>query len=452
MSEINPIINRFQNEKSFKVRFSSFQNFFLFLTIITSFTGTLFIKIPVGLIHLFPYRFLMLFMWFLFVINLILKNWRFSIKNIRVKVYLKFLGLWLCYSFISLTWAISKFDGVKNIFLLFSGLSIIFFLVHYFTDLNNLKRLYFLWLLIYAALLLVGMWEVTTGNHLTTSTLSQEERLRLLFVPTTVFTNQNDYAAFIVLTLPMLISFIRYYPKSTARGFGIILFITGLWLLIETISRSCYIAFFLGLTFWSLFLLRLKTKFKLLALTILIAVIVIVAFPSRARYFLDKIEIQVASLPNTIISSEDNEAQIRMRLIKNALYFTALSAGFGVGAGNVEYYMENFKIYPVNDLTNVHNWWVEILANYGLFIFACYLIFYFNLFCSLWRVYKKVHNRTEKMLCEALLVGLVSFVMASISSSSNIAFMPQWIFIGFALAFLNYFRINETEQCLKCIS
>jgi teichuronic acid biosynthesis protein TuaE len=275
----------------------------------------------------------------------------------------------------------------------------------------------------------------------------------LLFAPTTVFTNQNDYAAFIVLTLPMLISFIRYYPKSIARVFGIILFITGLWLLIETISRSCYIAFFLGMTFWVIFFLRLKKKIKLLAFTASTSVIVLVAFPIQTRYFLDKVETQVVSLPSTLFPNEAIESEgFRMRLIKNALYFSALSAGFGVGAGNVEYYMENFKIYPVHDLTNVHNWWVEILANYGMFIFAGYLIFYFSLFCSLWRVYKKVHNRTEKMLCEALLVGLVSFVMASISSSSIIAFRPQWIFIGFALAFLNYFRINETEQCLKCIS
>jgi teichuronic acid biosynthesis protein TuaE len=441
------------NEKGFKVRFSSFQIFFLFLTIIASFTGTLFIKIPVGHIHLFPYRFLMFFMWFLFVINIILKNWRFNISNIRVKVYLKFLGLWLCYSFISLAWAISKFDGVRNIILLFNGISMIFFLVHYFRDLNGLKRLYFLWMLIFAALLLVGIWEVTTGNHLTTSALSQEERLWMLFAPTTVFTNQNDYAAFIVLTLPMLISFIRYYPKSTARVFGIIFFITGSLLLIETISRICYVAAFLGMAFWVIFFLRLKAKFMLLSLTILFAVIVLVAFPIQTRYFLDKVETQVVSMPSTLFPNEAIESEgVRLRLIRNALYFSALSAGFGVGAGNFEYYMENFKIYPAYHFTNAHNWWVEILTNYGMFIFAGYLIFYFSLFCSLWRVYKKVNNRTEKMLCEALLVGLVSFVMASISPSSAIAFRPQWIFIGFALAFLNCFRIKETEQCLKCIS
>jgi teichuronic acid biosynthesis protein TuaE len=299
-------------------------------------------------------------------------------------------------------------------------------------------------MLIYAALLLVGIWEVTTGNHLETSALYKEEGVWILFAPTTVFTNQNDYAAYIVLTLPMILSFIRYYHRPTGRVLGIILFLTGLWLLLETVSRSCYIALFLGISFWFLFLLRLKTKITLLALTIAVSVIVLVAFPIQIRYFLDKVTIQLASLPNTIFPGDDIESDgIRMRLIKNALYFSALSAGFGVGAGNVEHYMKNFKIYPVDDLTNVHNWWAEILANYGLFILAGYLFFYLSLFCSLWRIYKKVDIRTEKMLCEALLVGLVCFVMVSISSSSIIAFRPQWIFIGFALAFLNYYRLQE---------
>jgi teichuronic acid biosynthesis protein TuaE len=386
----------------------------------------------------------MLFMWFLFLIELSLKNGRFNVSTIRVKVYLKFLGLWLCYSFLSIVWAISKYDGVKNIIFLFNGISMIFFLVHYLRDFNQLKRLYFLWLIVYTVLLIVGIWEVTTGNHLKTSALSREVKPWLLFAPTTVFTNQNDYATYIVLTLPMVLSFIRYCYNSTARIVGILLILTGLWLLVETISRSCYIAFFSGLTFWFMFLLGLKTKLRLLAITILIAVIFIVAFPIKTRYFLDKVENQVASLPNTLFPAESNEPHgVRMRLIKNAIYFFVLSAGFGVGAGNIEYYIKNFKIYPVRHHTNVHNWWAEILANYGVFVFLGYLIFFLSLLYQLWHAYNKQSNRIEKMLCEGLLVGLICFIMASTSSSSIIALKPHWIYFGFALSLLNYYRNKE---------
>ena len=424
-------------------RYISFQQIFLYLTIISAFTGTLGLAVSIGSIHLFPYRFLLIFMWLLFVGGIFMNNGRLTLSNIKVKAYLQFLMLWLLYAFLSMTWAAAKGDAIRHAIFLFMGITIIFFMVYYFRDLDQLKRLYWLWLLIFAALIPVGIWEVTTGNHLHVSGIFGEVRPRFRFAPSTVFYNQNDYAAYIALSLPMVLAWIRYYPKLIGRVLGVLVSIAGLWLLILTFSRSCYIAVLTGLAFWFLFLLRWNKKIKALAVTTFMCVFLVVIFPTNTRDILSKVEIQAASLNPIILQNESiGTLYVRLNLIKNALYFTAKSAGFGVGAGNVEHYMENSKIYPVANITNMHNWWIEILANYGVFIFAGYLILYINLFWNLWKVYKRVNNRTERMICEALLVGLVSFFMASISSSSIIAFRPQWMFIGFALAFLNYCRIQ----------
>ena len=424
-------------------RFISLQQVFLYLTIISAFTGTLGVAVSVGSIHLFPYRFLLIFVWLLFVVAIFINNGRLNLSHIRVKLYLQFLVFWLAYAFLSITWAAAKGDALRNIIFLFMGISIIFFLVYYFRDLDELKRLYWLWLLIVAAIIPVGIWEVTTGNHLHVSGLFEEVRPRFRFAPSAVFRNQNDFAGYIALSLPMVLAWIRYCPKLIGRALGVLVLIAGLGLLLLTFSRSCYLAVFTGILFWFLFLLRLKNKFKALVLTVFVCVLIVAAFPVQTRDIFEKVKIQANSLTPIVLQNEDiGTLYVRQNLIKNALYFTAKSAGFGVGAGNVEYYMENSKIYPVAEKTNVHNWWVEILANYGVFIFAGYLILYISLFWNLWKVYKRVSNRTERMICEALLVGLVSFFMASISSSSIIAFRPQWMFIGFALAFLNYCRIQ----------
>jgi len=352
-------------------------------------------------------------------------------------------AIWLLYAFLSMTWAVAKGDALRHAIFLFMGITIIFFMVYYFRELDQLKRLYWIWLLIFVALIPVGIWEVTTGNHLNVSGIFGEVRPRFRFVPTTVFHNQNDFAAYIALTLPMILAWVRYCPKLIGRAIGAFMCLVGLLLLILTTSRSCYIAVLTGLVFWFLFLLRWNKKIKALAVTTFMCVFLVVIFPTNTRDILSKVEIQAASLNPIILQNEGiGTLYVRLNLIKNALYFTAKSAGFGVGAGNVEYYMEDSKIYPVANITNVHNWWVEILANYGVFIFAGHLILYISLFWNLWKVYKRVNNRTERMICEALLVGLVSFFMASMSSSSMIAFRPQWIFIGFALAFLNYCRIQ----------
>lgn len=429
------------------MKFITLQRFFLYLLIISGIIGSTFGVIEVGPVHLFPYRFFLVFLWFLFIINFFLCQGILKVSHIKVKLYLQFLALWFFYALFSLAWAASKTDAIRHIIFLLMGFSIILFIVYYLTELNQLKALYYLWLLIYILLIPVGIWEITTGNHLNVSNLSEELRPWCMFAPTTVFYNQNDYAGYIVLSFPMVIAWIRYYPNLISRALGVSLCVTSLWLLMLTFSRSCYIAFFTGILYWFLFLLRWKNKFKALALMAIICVFLVVIFPTKTRDILAKIEIQAASLNPIILQNEGiGTLSVRLNLIKNALYFTAKSAGFGVGSGNVEYYMENYKIYPVSKLTNVHNWWVEILANYGVFIFAGYLIFYFSLYYNLWRAYNKVDNRTEKMLCEALLVGVVSFIMASISSSSIIAFRPQWMFIGFALAFLNYCRIKKHPQ------
>ena len=426
--------------------------FIFYLTIISAFTGTLVMSVEVGPIHLFPYRFLLIFMWLLFVVSVFMNNGLLNLSHVKVRLYLKFLTIWLGYAFVSMMWAADKNAAVKNCIFLFTGISIVFFLVYYLRDIKHLKWLYWLWLLMFMALIPVGLWEVITGNHLVMSNLLEEDRLLLKFVPTTVFTNQNDYATYIALTLPMVLVWIRYYPKLYSRVLGVLVFTTGLFLLLMTTSRASYIAFFMGVAFWFIFLLNLKKKIKTLAIVGSICILAILALPEQIKYSLEIVESEMSSLSDFGSQAGYGGSEtIRPNLIKNALYFTIKSAGFGVGAGNAEYYMENYKIYPVSFVTNVHNWWIEILVNYGVFIFAGYVFLYLTLLLNLWRVYKTGLNLTERMLCEALLVGLVSFFMASISSSSIVALSPQWIFCGFVLAFLNYIRLrNRTKY--KCIS
>lgn len=422
------------------ISLSSIQRFFLYLTVITAFTGVLAFSFSIGPIHLFPYRFLLLILWAVLVVDILNNNGWLDLSHIRVKRYLLFFALWLAYALLSIIWSVDQVAALKNIIFLFMGISIVFFLVYVIRDLSHLKWLYWLWLLIFISLIPIGIWEVLTGNHLGMSSLLERDKFMMRFAPTTVFTNQNDYAAYIALTMPMILVWIRYYPKLYSRALGFLVLIAGLLLLIMTTARSCYIAVFMGLAFWFIFLLQMKAKIKVLAICILMGL----AFADQLQVGLPVVESQMNSL--SVVGSQTGEGMsdtIRLNLIKNALYYTIQSVGIGVGAGNAEYYMEHYAIYPVGLIINVHNWWAEILVNYGVLIFTGYVVLYGAIFLHLWLAYKRGINPTEKMLCEALLVGLVSFFMASIASSSIVAFSPQWIYFGFCLAFLNCYRIKN---------
>ena len=427
-----------------QIRFSGVQRLLLYLIVITAFTGTLFGTIQIGTIHLFPYRYLLIFMWLSFMLYIFHHNGRLSLSHIKVKRYLQYLALWLGYAFLSLLWAASKTDAIRHIIFLFMGTSIIFFMVYYLKGLDQLTRVFYIWMIIFAALIPVGVWEVTSGMHLHLSKLGEETRHWKLFAPTTVFYNQNDYATYLAISLSMILVWIRYLRNVFIRFFVVFIFVAGIWLLILTLSRSCYIALLMAVVFWFLFLLKFNMKIKVFVVTGLFVLAIYSLLPGQVVPVVTNAISQIKSLRNISFAQGNDlsSGTVRASMIKISLYSVFDSGGFGVGAGNIENYFENSASSYLRGRTNVHNWWIEILANYGIFIFTVYLVFFFSLLINLWRTWVILKNRTEKMICEALLIGCVSFLLAAMSSSTIIAFRPQWLFFGFALAFLNYCKIH----------
>jgi len=418
----------------------------LYLTMIAGFVGSALFSIKVGFFHLFPYRFLLSSLWMLFVIGVLFNQGRVRVSHIRVKPYLGFLLLWLLYAIFSLAWAVSKGDAIRDIIFLFIAVSMIFFTVYYFNDLSCLKWFYYLWIFVFIGLIPVAIWEMITGNHLAVSALAQTAHPGLRFTPTTVFHNSNDYATYLVLSLPFILTWIRYYGGLVGRLLGGLMLIAGLYLLLVTNSRANYLAVLVGSAFWFFFLLRFREKVRVSILIGSLVLVLLVVFPSDVQGIFITAGIQLDTLGNYSSRLTASSISVRADLIRNALTFFTNSFGFGVGAGNVEYHMANSRIYATFGIVNVHNWWVEILADYGLYIFLGYVAFYLRLLLNLYRAYGKLEDTTERMIGEGLLVSLVSFSLASISSSSIMALRAQWMLFAFALAFLNYLRTELHEK------
>ena len=429
----------------FEFHYPSIPVKFLYLTIISAFTGTLYLSVPVGTTQMFPFRFLLILMWLLFLFGILINDFQLNLKHIRVKKYLKFFAFWVGYAFFSLIWAPDTTEAIRNIIFLVSGVSVIFFLVYYIRDIKGLKIVFWMWLLIFITLIPVGLWEITTGNHLHVSKYSDIPWK--IYTPTTVFYNTNDFATYISLTLPLVFVWIRYSRTSYNRVFGIFILFLGLLLLVYTNSRQNYVAFLLGIGFWFLFLVKLQSKMKIFIISLIGGLLILFSMPDEIviidiKEIVSIIDRNISTLTGKGLQ-EDQSFGVRKNLIKNALYFTAKTIGFGVGAGNIEYYMANHSVYQVYGLTNAHNWWMEILVNYGILIFVGYLILYISLLLKLYRVYNKLSDFTERMICEALLVGWIGFFVGSGGPSSIMAFSPQWLFLGFILSFLNYIRLKD---------
>lgn len=404
------------------------------LAVIAGFTGTLWLTISLGPIHLFPFRIIVLLLWVLLFIN----SGKINVGHIKVGLYLKFLWFWVIYAALSVIWAADRISAVKHLIFLLLCISMVFFIVQIIRDILDVKRLLIIWAGLFVLLLPIGFWEVITGEHLSNSgLLNVDEGYELYkFAPTTFFGNQNDYATLIALTLPMFYISLGYVKKWYFKGLLLAIITASIIMLLFTTSRANYIGVGIGVSFWFLFLMRLQGKVRFLVLSAIL--LIIISF----NLTIEKIEFLTSIWDDfsTLTDSDDGGVDVRGNLVKNGIYFGFMSGGFGVGAGNIEYYMQHNPYFPVGEITNVHNWWVEIFANYGIIVFVGYLLFYVNIILSLLKLRKKLLTDTERVICDSLLCGMVSFSISCLSSSSILAFNPHWIFFGLALAFINIKR------------
>lgn len=419
----------------------------LYLIFFIGFFGAAFFSVNFGLFSLFPYRFFLLSLTFVFFLKTLLVQ-KIVLNYNHIKIYIYFLFSWLLYSFISMAWAASKGDAIKDITFLLMSFLLIYFSIYYFSEKNDFIKLYNIWLVVLCILILIGFWERMTGSHLSVSKLFSETRPWVRHNPTGTFHNPNDYATYIALSIPFVLAAFRYIRKKYIRIFCIVCFFASFYLIVSTGSRANIIAVLFEILFIFVFLMNINKKIKFLISFLTLIIIFSVMFPLGNVYQLYNDTVtELNSLVNQLKLMEGSMG-VRVNLIKNGLHFLYSTVGFGVGAGNAEYYMEHYSRYNTGGILNPHNWWLEILVNYGVIMFFGYISFYIGIIMNLWKICRKNILKFEKMICEALLVSLVGFFFASISSSSIMAFKPQWLLFAFALSYLNYFRNKEEKVCI----
>lgn len=136
----------------------------------------------------------------------------------------------------------------------------------------------------------------------------------------------------------------------------------------------------------------------------------------------------------------------RANLLKNAGHYVLDTYGFGVGAGNVPYYLEHHALFDTDRVVEVHNWLVEIMTNFGVVMMLGYLTMYIYLITVLYRYYKRSLGKRYKLLIEGLTAALVAFLVSSISPSSVSNLYFHWVFLALVIATVNTFRVSGTDE------
>ncbi|WP_258238466.1 O-antigen ligase family protein [Arcobacter sp. CECT 8986] len=281
---------------------------------------------------------------------------------------------------------------------------------------TTLYRIFYIWYFILFAQLLLAFLEIFYGVHISNSRYYGKN----INIPTGFFNNENDFATFIVLSLPILFIFSK--KKNILINLFILFF--SIFVIFETSSRTNIITLF----FLMILYLEIYKKKKISLMLITLAFI----------FLAYKYEFLFNLIENArILDFIDESIIIRFNNILLSVKALIQSYMFGVGAGGMENFILNNSNYGIKA---VHNWYFEILGNHGLIIFIGYLIFIFFSILSLVNIINKANNKLNKKIATILLFSNIGFLFGCVSMSTVIHFLPYWILLGVTLCFINNYR------------
>ncbi|WP_066066895.1 teichuronic acid biosynthesis protein TuaE [Neobacillus soli] len=414
----------------------------MYILVSTTFLNQSVLTIHVGFFSLFLYRLLLIAAVILFILQVRKeKNLPQSWSQVHVKGILLFLLFWMAYAVVSLLWAISIIDGIKSLFLLGMGISFIVLAVFTFKSMTRLFLFYGIWMVMTVILMMIGFINHFAHIQLPTSTLYGAPEYKLAY-PTSVFFNQNDFATFLTISFFFYLSVAKNSQSKLLSTTSFLLSILSVYLIYLTESRASLLGVIIGLIAY--FFILLPTFFKKIAALIGSTVLLLIAlvFSGKFVHLVDQFLSASASYPsNEILPS--NVA--RLNLLRNTLHFSLESFGFGVGAGNIPFYLKNKPIYATNNVVEVHNWLAEIMGNYGIIILLGYVTMYAYLFFRLYAFYKTRIGRKYKGLLEACMLGMIGFLVSSISPSSISNLFFHWVFLGLVISTVSVFTGKNNQ-------
>ena len=270
--------------------------------------------------------------------------------------------------------------------------------------------------------LIIGFYEITFHQH-----LFHTGNYGVKFYGTTpisIFHNPNDYATFVATIIPFVIYQLKKSSSRITRILWAFVGIISIYLLIRTGSRAAFYSLIPAALVISYIICKRSNINRVYFITAGVLFIALVLISSRVQ---ETLLSQIVS--NSIDLSLYGDMH-RVNLIKNGVEFLKQTYGFGIGAGNMKYWIQNKSIYYVSGLIYFHNWYMELLVTYGIGFFVLYSYFHCKVLKKLVKASVNSNN-SQNNLSTAFLISFVTFSVVCISSSSNS--YSEWVWMYYAV-------------------
>lgn len=422
----------------------------IYFMVFSVFFGTQILAIDIGF-KLSLYRILFLCVCCVFVTMMINNDKRLSFYPRKLSnSYVMFYGIWFAYSLASLGWAKSLLGWAKaNIFIGIGFFTILFI----YLFIKEKKDVLFLFKSVALGVILhifIGFFELFSSRYLWASdhfmTKYQPESGNFFTrIPISIYPNENDYATVLLMGSFFLLILLWNTKNIFHKMIYSLLWASSFFLINQTGSRANVLAFGIGISVMIAVYLRKVITKKLIVSIFAIGVCssaIILIISATVREQLSSLLLLFSNSPEYGGSSNET----RINLIKNGFNFLQESFGFGIGAGNIEYWMKTAAPFQTGGISNMHNWWMEILTAYGIFVFVFYVMVYIGMILKAYTYYRSSKDSFIRKTSLAFIGYLSAFTIASISSATNITNEWQWVIFGVIIAFYSYCEKTELKK------
>ena len=419
----------------------------LIIILVTSvFLGTELFAIPTPGFQLSIYRITLFTTWIFTMFQFYKRNPQLKLRpnTTSFAFILAFLFWWL-WGLMSVFWSFSFGNWLRAMFLLSLGVSAILLLYFWIKDLKEWHQIIKAVWLGMCLLLFWGYYELIT-NHYIFANLSKLDKHGTFAshpfsrIPVTVFENQNDFATMLLAFL--VVSMILYHLSSSIVKKLCLIFMMGLasYLVFRSESRMILLSYFL--IFVVRFILNFRIDFKekhwyrIGLFSLIVFLLVLALYPPALK--------KIDTLFYFGYGESLDGDTVRVNLWRNGMGYLGQTFGLGVGAGNIEFWMTHFKDLPTKIITNMHNWWLEILVGYGLPVFLVYTVMYGTMIYQLWLGSRRMKGPWLQVSND-LVAFLIVYIFASITSANNMLIEWHWVFFGIIVS---YFKLMEARDDL----
>lgn len=282
---------------------------------------------------------------------------------------------------------------------------------------------------------LMGLVEIITGLHLSSSVVidNVERADELKNTAMGLMYNPNDFSAFITALLPicMLNKWIRWPYLA-----GIVV--------INTINdaKTCTLAIIIMFIYWLICFCGGNVKRRLTGVMVAVIAIVTVYVVSMlmgtglpgSEAFITKMEWIINDAQNV-----RGSLFMRMGIYKDLLTAFVNTFGLGMGPASIAHY---FEAHPsISTLVNPHSFLLEMLAEYGIFIFSWFVV-------RVLKIIRKAHqlfsiDKENRKYYIAAGEMMVVYLIVSFAPSSFLGYSYQWLIIAFSCMIL---RLGKTKE------